>query len=90
MTQHLTADLIAEALAKYDEIWTSRSTDETSLTFDHKGGGEMRVTLWGWDHDQADDVEVDARTFRLVEVEDAETITFSEALAKVNATRAAR
>ena len=59
MSQHLTADLIAEALVKYD----------TSLTFIHKGGGEMAVTLWGWDHDEADDVEVESRTFRLVEVE---------------------
>lgn len=69
MSQHLTADLIAEALVKYDEIWTAESRDDTSLTFIHKGGGEMAVTLWGWDHDEADDVEVESRTFRLVEVE---------------------
>lgn len=62
MSQHLTPDLIAEALAGYDEI---RSRDEATFVFDkHYGGGELRVTLY-----DADDEEVDCRTFRIVEVE---------------------
>ena len=38
-------------------------------TFDHRGEGRVLVTLWRWDDDKAHDVEVEARTFRLVEVE---------------------
>ena len=64
----VTPDLIAETLAEYDGIWTARSSDDTSLTFDHKGSGEMAVTLWRWDDDKAHDVEVECRTFRIVEV----------------------
>ena len=66
MTQHLNPAVIAEALAGYDEIHVG---DDSALTFDHKGSGEMAVTLWRWDHDKAHDVEVEARTFRIVEVE---------------------
>ena len=68
MTKHLTPDLIAEALVKYDGVWTAESRDDTSLTFDHKGGGEMAVTLWRWDFYKGHDVEIECRTFRIVEV----------------------
>lgn len=68
MTQHLTPDLIAESLVEYDGIWAS-DDDATFVVDKHLGGGEVRVTLWRWDEDKAHDVEVDARTFRIVEVE---------------------
>ena len=67
MTHHLTADLIAEALDDLDELAICASR---SLTFDKPTkGGQVRVTLWRWDDDKAHDVEVECRTFRLVEVE---------------------
>ena len=58
MTHHLTADLIADELA----------TNSPNLSFDQRGEGRVLVTLWRWDEDKGYEVEVEARTFRLVEV----------------------
>lgn len=71
MTQHLTPDLIAEALERdrieADFPFTGVRGD--NITFDHRSGGRVIVTLWRWDEDKAHDVEVECRTFRIVEVE---------------------
>ena len=72
MTQHLTPDLtpdlIAEALAKYEWIWASEG-DDTFIVDKALGDGKMRVTLYRPDEHKGRDVEVEARTFRIVEVE---------------------
>lgn len=65
MTQHLTPDLIADGLDYRGEI---ALPGDLTLAFDKPtSAGEVRVTLWRFDGD--DDVEVECRTFRLVEVE---------------------
>mgnify|MGYP004494102949 CR=1 FL=1 len=69
MTKRLTPDLIAETLGEYDGIYSEQLGDDYSLFVDHKGMGEASVTLWKYDEDEGHDVEVDARTFRIVEVE---------------------
>lgn len=65
-TQHLTPDLIVEAIAGYAEIQVGNG--DAGLVFDHKGGGEFSVMLFVWDEAEEIDVKVDARTFRIVEV----------------------
>ena len=70
MTQHLTPDLIAEAL---DSEGTEVDVQPAegwgcTVTFVHKGGGVIQATLYGlYDIAPADGIET--RTFRLVEVE---------------------
>ena len=67
MTDRLTPDLIADGLDYRGEI---AIPDDHTLAFDKPtSAGEVRVTLWRFDADGADDVEVEARTFRIVEVE---------------------
>lgn len=69
MTKHLTPDLIAEALAKYEWIWASEG-DDIFVVDKALGDGKMRVTLYRpYEHKDQHDVEVDCRTFRIVEVE---------------------
>ena len=63
----LTPDLIGETLGEYDGLFCA--TDSDTLAFEHKGSGELLVTLWRWDDHKGEDVEVDLRRFRLVEVE---------------------
>lgn len=71
MTHHLTADLIAEALeeGRIEAPFAATGVRGDNITFDHRSGGRVLVTLWRWDDDKAHDVEVECRTFRLVEVE---------------------
>ena len=67
MTHHLTADLIAEAL---DSGGTEVEVQPAEgwgciVTFVHKGDGVVQATLYDWD----DDIDLETRTFRIVEVE---------------------
>ena len=64
----VTPDLIGETLDVAGEIGCQPDTDRW-LAVDHKGSGEMSVTLWEYDCHLEIDVEVDCRTFRIVEVE---------------------
>lgn len=69
MTQHLTADLIAEALAEYEEIWVGYH-DLLRIVFDKPPeGGVVRAALWEYDTETDREAQVEARTFRIVEVE---------------------
>ena len=69
MTQHLTPDLIAEALAEHDGIGVGL-TDLQSIVFDKPSkGGVVRATYYTYDYGEDRELEVDCRTFRIVEVE---------------------
>lgn len=63
----LSADLIGETLGDLDGLFCASYSD--TLAFEHKGSGELLVTLWRYDDHKGEDVEVAARTFRIVEVE---------------------
>ena len=64
MSKHLTPDLIADGLDYRCEI---ALPGDLTLAFDKPtSAGEVRVTLWRFDG--AADVEVESRTFRIVEV----------------------
>lgn len=68
MTQHLTPDLIAEALdvEQVDLTVYPAVGRRCVISFDHKGGGLLGVALYDV-YDNGDELE--CRTFRLVEVE---------------------
>ena len=69
MTKHLTPDLIAKTLAEYDGIWVGW-TDLQSIVFDKPSkGGVVRATYYTYDYGEGRDVEIECRTFRIVEVE---------------------
>ena len=67
MTHHLTADLIAEALDSWGTEVEVRPAEGWGciVTFVHKGDGVVQATLYDWD----DDIDLETRTFRLVEVQ---------------------
>lgn len=70
MSQHLTADLIAQALDAHPWLaFDVGGMPGDNVTFDSRGEGRVLVTLWRRDEDTGYDVEVEARTFRIVEVE---------------------
>ena len=67
MTKHLTADLIAEALDS-EGIGVEVQPAEgwgCPVTFVHKGDGVIQATLY----DDDIDIDIETRTFRIVEVE---------------------
>lgn len=68
MTQHLTPDLIAEALdVEHVELTVQPAEGwECVVAFDHKGGGVLSATLYDV---YGNGEEVEARTFSIVEVE---------------------
>lgn len=88
-TLALSADVLADVLDRASARTAIATRDNREVTIDHKGDGVIRATLWT-DDDEGREVQLDCRTFRLVEVEDAETISLADAIAKVRATRAAR
>ena len=70
MIQHLTADLIAEALDSEGVEVDVQPAEGwgCTVTFVHKGDGVVQATIYGLaDMAPADGIET--RTFRLVEVE---------------------
>lgn len=73
MTQHLTPDLIAEALDSGGTEVEAQPAEGWGciVTFVHKGDGVVQATLYDWDDDDPDDNPdgLETRTFRLVEVE---------------------
>lgn len=72
MTQHLTPDRIAAALeeSRIEVAFTATGVrGDTDITFDDRGEGRILVSLWRWDEDKSQPVEVESRTFRIVEVE---------------------
>ena len=70
MTTTLTikADALAEILDRASARHCISSPDNRLVIIDHKGDGLIRATLWT-DDDEGCEVQLDARTFRLVEVE---------------------
>ena len=72
MTQHLTADLIAEALDTEGIEVDVQPTEGWGcvVVFIHKGGGVIQATLCDDNDDDFPDADgVETRAFRLVEVE---------------------
>lgn len=61
-TGHLTADLLGELLDQASPITSAGALAGEDLGIDHQGGGDIRVTLY-----DAEENELDHRTFRLVE-----------------------
>ena len=72
MSQHLTPDLIAEALdSEGTEVDVQPAEGWGCLVaFVHKGGGVIQATLYDDNDDDFPDADgIETRTFRLVEVE---------------------
>ena len=88
-TLALSADVLAEVLDRASARTAIATRDNREVTIDHKGDGVIRATLWT-DDDEGREVQLDCRTFCLVEVEDAETISLADAIAKVRATEGGR
>ena len=68
-TLALTADVLAEEIDRASAAGLLLTRDLRDIVIDHKGDGIIRATLYGSDED-GDAVEIDARRFRIVEVED--------------------
>ena len=64
----LSADVLADVLDRASARDALATRDNREVTIDHKGDGLIRATLWT-DDDEGCEVQLDARTFRLVEVE---------------------
>lgn len=64
----LSADVLADVLDRASARTAIATRDNREVTIDHKGDGLIRATLWT-DDDEGREVQLDCRTFRLVEVE---------------------
>lgn len=67
-TLALSADVFAEVLDRASARTAITTRDNREVTIDHKGDGLIRATLWT-DDDEGREVQLDCRTFRIVEVE---------------------
>lgn len=67
-TLTLPADVFAEMLDRATARSPITTRDGREIVIDHKGDGVIRATLWTED-EEGYEVQLDTRTFRIVEVE---------------------
>ena len=67
-TLALSADVLAEMIDRATARSPITTRDGREIVIDHKGDGLIRATLWT-DDDEGREVQLDCRTFRIVEVE---------------------